>query len=87
MAIEIKKVPVEAYNSIGKIERYHHFLRRVYKIIRDEIQNGVNPEIALQIVVKAVNDSAGPDGIILTLLVFEAYSRITEDSTPSPSVI
>jgi hypothetical protein len=37
--------------------------------------------------VKAVNDSAGPDGIISTLLVFEAYPKIIKDSTLSPSVI
>ena len=36
--------------------------------------------------VKAVNDSAGPDGIVPTLLVFGAYPRMTEDSAPSPSI-
>jgi hypothetical protein len=29
-------------------------------------------------VVKAINDSAGPDGIVLRLLVFGVYSRLTE---------
>ena len=28
--------------------------------------------------VKAINDSAGPDGIIPTLLVFRVYPRITK---------
>jgi hypothetical protein len=36
--------------------------------------------------VKAVNDLAGPDGIVLTLLVFGAYPRITRDSLPSPFI-
>jgi hypothetical protein len=36
--------------------------------------------------VKAVNDSAGLDGIVPTLLVFEAYSRITRDSLLSPFI-
>jgi hypothetical protein len=36
--------------------------------------------------VKAVNDSAGPDGIVPTLLVFGAYPRMTRDSPPSPSI-
>jgi hypothetical protein len=36
--------------------------------------------------VKAVNDSAGPDGIVPTLLVFGAYPRLTRDSPPSPSI-
>jgi hypothetical protein len=80
-------VSVKAYNSIGKIKRYYHFLRRAYKIIRDEIQDEVNFKTVLQMAVKAVNDSAGPDGIILILLVFRAYPKITKNSTPSPSVV
>jgi hypothetical protein len=36
--------------------------------------------------VKAVNNSAGPDGIMPTLLVFRAYPRITKDSLPSPFI-
>jgi hypothetical protein len=36
--------------------------------------------------VKAVNDSAGPDGIVPTLLVFGAYPRMTKDSPPSPFI-
>jgi hypothetical protein len=87
MAIEVKKVPVEAYNSIGKIERYYQPLRRAYEIIRDELQNGINAKIALQMAVKTINNSAGPDGIVLTLLVFGTYPRITESSAPLPSII
>jgi len=33
MAIKVKEVPIKAYNSIRKVERYHAPLRRVYKII------------------------------------------------------
>jgi hypothetical protein len=73
---------IEAYNSISKIERYYILLRRAYKIIRDEFQNNTTAELALQIAVKAVNDLASPDGIIPTLLVFGAYPRITNDSSP-----
>jgi hypothetical protein len=40
----------------------------------------------LQMAVKAINNSAGPDGIVPTLLVFGAYSRLTEIDPPSPSV-
>jgi hypothetical protein len=36
--------------------------------------------------VKAINDLAGPDGIVPTLLVFSAYPRLTEIDPPSPSV-
>ena len=35
---------------------------------------------------KAVNDTAGPDGIVLTLLVFGAYPRITQWDTLAASI-
>jgi hypothetical protein len=78
-------VPVEAHNSIGKVERYYGLLRRAYKILGSELLSA-NKEAILQIAVKAVNDSAGPDGIVLILLVFEAYPCMTRDSLPSPSI-
>jgi hypothetical protein len=37
--------------------------------------------------VKAINDIAGPDGIVPTLLVFRAYPQITDMDPPSPSII
>jgi hypothetical protein len=40
----------------------------------------------LQMTVKIINDLAGPDGIVLILLVFSVYSRLTEIDLPSPSV-
>jgi len=36
--------------------------------------------------VKAVNDIAGPDGLVLTLLVFSAYPRITNLDPPAPLI-
>jgi hypothetical protein len=38
-------------------------------------------------VVKAVNDTAGPDGLVPTLLVFEAYPRISHNLPLSPIII
>ena len=35
---------------------------------------------------KAINDSAGPDGLIPTLLVYGAYPRMSEFDAPSPTV-
>ena len=40
----------------------------------------------MQIVFKAFNDTAGPDGLVPTLLVFSAYPRMAELDTPSPTV-
>ena len=36
--------------------------------------------------VKAVNDTAGPDGLVPTLLVYGAYPRMSNLDPPAPSV-
>jgi hypothetical protein len=88
LSIEIKEVPVEAHNSISKVERYYTPLRRAYKIIHIELkEEGINDEVYLQMAVKAINDTAGPNGLVSTLLVFRAYPRITSANPPAPSII
>jgi len=72
MAIEVKEVPVKAHNSIRKVERYYALLRRVYEIISLELKDA-SEELTLQMAIKAVNNSAGPNGLVPTLLVFSAY--------------
>ena len=37
--------------------------------------------------VKAVNDTAGPDGLVLILLVYGAYLRMSNLDPPAPSII
>lgn len=37
--------------------------------------------------VKAVNNTAGPDGLVPTLLVFGAYPRMHAMDPPSPTII
>jgi hypothetical protein len=82
----VKEVLVEAYNSVGKIKQYHGSLRQAYKIICNELYDiETSTKMSLQIAVKTINDSAGPDGIIPTLLVFGAYPRMTNNSALSPT--
>jgi hypothetical protein len=79
MAIITKSIPVEAYWSVGLIERAYLILQCAYNIISEELKrSGLNKDITLQIAVKAVNDSAGPDGLVPTLLVFRAYPRLSK---------
>ena len=40
----------------------------------------------MQIAFKAINDTAGPDGLVPTLLVYGALPRMVEYDAPSPSV-
>lgn len=42
--------------------------------------------MALQIAFKAVNDSARPDGLVPTLLVYGTYPRMSEFDAPSTTV-
>ena len=37
-------------------------------------------------VVKAINNTAGPNGLVPTLLVYGAYPRISKLDPPAPSV-
>jgi hypothetical protein len=78
-------VLVKAYNFISIVKRYHGLIRRAYQIIVFEIPE-LDKDIALQMAFKAINDSASPDGLVLTLLVFRAYSRMIESDAPSPIV-
>lgn len=85
MAVTVRNVPVEAHHSIGMIERYHGLLKRVYTIITEKVP-GIEPDLALQMSFKALNDSVGPNGLVLTLLVFGAYPRMAESDAPSPTI-
>jgi hypothetical protein len=86
MAIKIDKIPIEAHYSISKIKRYYAFIRRAYEIVTAELGNSVSPENALQMAIKAVNDTAGPDGLIPILLVFGTFPRVSHNSPPFPSI-
>ena len=69
---DIKEMLIEAYNSIGLIERYYMPLRHAFNIIIKEMLQ-LDKETRLQIAIKAINDIAGLNGLILTLLVFGAF--------------
>ncbi|KAI0991742.1 hypothetical protein K3495_g16445, partial [Podosphaera aphanis] len=86
--IEITEVPVEAHNSVGKVERAHKPLRRAYSIFKEQFSGqGVDRDTLLSMAVKACNDTAGPDGLIPTLCVFGTYPRLTWDDAPAPTAI
>jgi hypothetical protein len=46
----------------------------------------VSKQFVLQIAIKAVNNTAGPDSLVSTLLVFSPYLQITITNTPSLTV-
>jgi hypothetical protein len=86
MGTKIKIIPVEAHNFVGIIECYYGLIRRAYLIIMAKV-NGINKDTVFQMAFKAINDSAGPNSIILTLLVYSALSRITEYNALLPIIL
>jgi hypothetical protein len=85
MKITIKTILVETHHSIEMMKRYHDSLRRVYAIITIEISS-IDLEIALQMTFKILNDSIEFDDLIIILLVFEAYFRMTEMNVSSSTI-
>ncbi|RAL62926.1 hypothetical protein DID88_004767 [Monilinia fructigena] len=87
MSIQTKAVPVEAHHSIGKVERFHTPLRRSFKIIQEETEDiGVSKTAMLQMAVKAINDTAGPNGLVPILLVFGTFPRMFDSDPPTPNI-
>ncbi|KAK2036621.1 hypothetical protein LZ31DRAFT_483228, partial [Colletotrichum somersetense] len=85
LSIKVKKVPIKAYYSIRKVKRYHIAFYRIYKIIY--IKSNVKPKVALQLAIKATNNTASLDGLIPTLLVFKVYPYISNKSPPTITTI
>jgi hypothetical protein len=75
-------MPVEAYWVVGKIEQAHGPLRCTFNILRAELNSTTDDEDILQIVVKALNNTAGPNRLVPTLLVFSTYPCINTNSPP-----
>jgi len=74
---EVKEVPVIAYDSVGKVERYYSPLRCSYEIFRDNLQDeNLEKEIILQMAVKAVNEK--------TKLRLEYHFSITTSQLSKP---
>ena len=72
---------VESHNSIGSGERYHAQLRRVFnKIILEDPK--IERKMALQLAVKARNDTMGPEGFVHSYLGLGCIQRFPAvDST------
>ncbi|CDF36525.1 unnamed protein product [Chondrus crispus] len=66
---------VQSYNALGVGERYHAFLRDIYRKVRLE-HPGIERSHCLSLSLKAMNDTAGYHGLVPTLLAFGAMQRI-----------
>ena len=90
MTITIKAVPVETHWSIEIVERFHPVLKRTYKMIMKDLTNvdaKISKKIKLQMTVKTINDIADANGLVLTFLVFDAYSRMHHLNLSAPNIV
>ena len=68
------------------VKHYYSPLCCIYHIIIAELLD-INKDMALQMAFKVINDSAGPNSLIPTLLVFRAYPCIVKSDAPNPIVV
>lgn len=71
--IQTKSFPVESAYSMTIVERYHAPIRRAFNIFCKEAPD-IEQSDDLQMAVKAIDDSAGLDGLVPALSVFDALS-------------
>ncbi len=67
------------------IKRYHESLRQVYSIFIAEISD-IDFESILQMSLKTLNDLIKFNDLILTLLIFDVYSRMTKNDASSSTI-
>lgn len=82
--ITVLQAPIESPTSMSHVERYHGPLRTAFLKIRDALSTSDSDNECLQMAVKAVNDTVGPEGLCPTLLVFGALPRPARN-IPSPT--
>ncbi|EKD21678.1 hypothetical protein MBM_00791 [Drepanopeziza brunnea f. sp. 'multigermtubi' MB_m1] len=80
----LKQMLIKAHHSVGLVERYHVLVRRAFKIVTKKLPKALR-EDRLQIAIKAINDTAGPNSLVPTLLVFKTLLKLTEQDRPAAS--
>lgn len=70
----MKSIPVEFANSMTEVKQYYSLIRPAQDIHRREGPD-IDREDAILVGLKAVNDAAGPKGVVSTLQVFGALSK------------
>ena len=73
--IDVQKSGTESHNSLGIGERYHDTLRKTFLKLPEDHPN-LKKDILLAIAIKAINDTLGPEGIVLSALVFGEFPSI-----------
>ncbi len=70
--MQIKKSGIQSHNSLGVGERYHQALRDTYGKLKFD-HPSLQRQVLLALAVKAINDTLGPEGVVLSALVFGEF--------------
>lgn len=84
--IRTKSVCAESADSMSIAERYDASIRRAFNIISKEAPDIRIREEAVEMAVKAINDSGSSEELVPTLLILRALPRLgltTEGPIPS----
>lgn len=73
--IVLEHTGTESHNSLGVGERYHEPLRKTYLKLRADYPR-VPEDVLLQCAVFTINCTAGPEGLVPSLLVFGALPKL-----------
>ena len=73
--IQMEESGVESHNALGEGERYHSFLRQIYRKVCAQFP-AASKEYALSLSVKSRNETAGQNGLCPLLLVFGVLPRM-----------
>ena len=73
--VKVEHTGIEAHSSLGLGEGYHQPLRQAYRRIKAEHPT-TEPQLALALAVKAMNDTLGPEGLVPSALVFGEFPQV-----------
>ncbi|EKD20888.1 polyprotein [Drepanopeziza brunnea f. sp. 'multigermtubi' MB_m1] len=75
----LRQMLVEAYHSVGLVERYYVLVRRAFEIVIKELPKALR-EDRLQMAIKAINDTAGLNGLKYDLSISTVLDEEEGDS-------
>ena len=73
--ISCRPVPIEHPQGLGIGERYHSVIRRLYNRVKAD-HPSISDEFALDVALKALNDTMGANGLTPTLFVYGVHPKL-----------
>lgn len=77
--VQVEATETESHSSHGIGERYHNPLMNTYRKLRIGYPNADN-SLLLQLSVKFMNDTMGPEGLVPSSIVFGEYLKVYKTS-------